>query len=327
MSDMSAVDLFNTIRKEARVAIKSSADEEQARIQELYDRVDSTVKNWSEPVKCSYPDCRSTSIRNSHTVQSAALKNGLGSELRGPTWDSKSSKLTVGKISARSSSVFPGYCKQHEAMFHFEKSVHLKNVQDDALQAMRTLHREAWLISSRSSLANSLQALASQILKVDSAQDFLSSDDKERIESVKKWCADFCMAQDSMRVRIMPTIERLEALGTDESQAKRPAWLFAADMDKQPFALLATVMLDGLELAPLISLTLLPNQQKSRVIATVEADFDCILPKYVESNFSEKVFSNTMLKFLKDGTLDWYASASWWNSLTAGERSEIEASL
>ena len=98
-------------------------------------------------------------------------------------------------------------------------------------------------------------------------------------------------------------------------------------MDKQPFALLATVMLDGLELAPLISLTLLPNQQKSRVIATVEADFDCILPKYVESNFSEKVFSNTMLKFLKDGTLDWYASASWWNSLTAGERSEIEASL
>lgn len=327
MSDMSAVHLFNEIRKEARTAIGASADEEQARIKELYNRVDSIVKNWTEPVECSYPDCRSTSIRNSHTVQSAALKNGLGGGLRGPTWDSKSSKLTVGKISAKSSSVFPGYCTEHENKFHFEKSVALKSVQDDALQAMRTLHREAWLISSRRSLADSLRELALQILKSDSTHSFLSPNDRQKIESVETQCEIFCMTQDSMNIRIRPTIQRLEDLGTGNSQTSYPTWLYAADLEQQHFAFLATVMLHSINLSPLISITLVPNQQNSRVIATVESDFDYVLPAYVKSYLSDHVAADTMLKFLKEGTLDWYASTSWWDSLAPAERKEIEDSL
>lgn len=325
MGDIPSVHLFNLVRLHALSAINRASNRDKTELQKLFDLADSIAKSWFNPTKCSYPACDEQSIKNSHTIQAAALKQAFGQDLFSPTWDNKTASLTVKKTSAAKSSIFPGYCTQHENMFEFERSIQLENNRDNALQAMRTLHREAWLVESRISFSDAIEGLAKKILAVDKNSRYLADANRRKLESVQKACFDFKLLQHTMAARVTPTLTRLENF-VKESSPANPPWLFVTDIPRQGFAFLATVKL-GNQLGTLISMTMLPNSGKSRVIATVEVDFDDLLPEYTRAYLSDKTIINTMREFIEKGTLDWYAGSSWWESLPESDRQSIESSL
>ncbi|MCS5496556.1 hypothetical protein NY547_04795 [Cnuibacter physcomitrellae] len=213
----------------------------------------------------------------------------------------------------------------HEDAFEFEKAVRLSTPRDNALQVMRVLHREAWLVESRREFTDLVCALIRNILSLSADLDFLSPERGVELKSVLDKCEDYVRLQERMRIRLRPTLQRVEAFVLSRSEVS-PDWLFVKDLDDQGFSFISTITLEA-NFAPLMSITLLPNGGSSRVIATVEADFDSVLPSYVSQHLSSETIASTLREFIEDGTLDWYASECWWNSLAPDERKRIESSL
>lgn len=328
MGDLPPIELLKKVRPAAQAAIKQGApthSEHVRDLESLMNSAQSKADDWFAPVQCSYPDCTKNSIKNSHSIQAAALRKSLGDQLYSPIWNRNEVALNVGLISARSASLFPGYCVAHENAFEFEKVVKLSTPRDNALQIMRVLHREAWLVKSRREIANLVCDLIRKILSLSTVLNFLSPEQGDELRTTLDRCAAYVDLQGEMNIRLKPTLQRVEAFVLSKSGVS-PDWLFVKDLDDQGFSFISTITLKT-DLAPLISITLLPNDGNSRVIATIERDFESVLPSYVNQYLSSETIASTLRRFLEDGTLDWYASECWWDSLAPEERARTESSL
>ncbi|GAA1152961.1 hypothetical protein [Nesterenkonia sandarakina] len=328
MGDVPPIELLNKVRPVALAAIKqgSATHSQHARdLKSLMSSAQSKADDWFAPVQCSYPGCSKNSIKNSHSIQAAALRKSLGNQLYSPIWSRGEYALNVGLISAKNASLFPGYCVTHEDAFEFENAILLSTPRDDALQIMRVLHREAWLVESRRVIADLVCTLIHKIFSLSTELNFLTQEQGKDLRAVLDACEAYVRLQERMQIRLMPTLRRVEAFVLSKSEVS-PDWLFVKDLDDQGFSFISTITLET-KLAPLISITLLPNDGNSRVIATIEVDFDGFLPSYVSQYLSRETIASTLRKFLEDGTLDWYASECWWDSLAPQERARIESSL
>lgn len=104
-------------------------------------------KSWANSKMCIYPGCGKTSIRRSHTIQKSGSIDVISenNHVLTPMLIERPSKLEyiMKHIGVNEASTFPGFCIEHEKLFHrYEKNKKLMDAEDYRLQIYRTICRE-----------------------------------------------------------------------------------------------------------------------------------------------------------------------------------------
>lgn len=102
-------------------------------------------KEWEDAKNCIYKNCKNKSIKKSHTIQkSSALKLiSENNKVFRPFPNVKTNLIDIKTVNIASASTFPGFCSEHEQLFHqFEYKGFLENNSDFILQIYRSICRE-----------------------------------------------------------------------------------------------------------------------------------------------------------------------------------------
>ncbi len=102
-------------------------------------------KAMRRPRTCMYPGCADQSIPRSHTIQRAGPLSFIAedSHVVAPAFAPNSEGYSIVRVGLNDASTFPGFCREHEALFHeFETTGEIKTERDIVLQVFRTICRE-----------------------------------------------------------------------------------------------------------------------------------------------------------------------------------------
>lgn len=273
--------------------------------------------------RCNYPGCELDAIDKSHTVQRASMERAFGKDCVTPTW--QHDHFALKESSIKSVSTFPGYCGAHEKIFKFEDRGCFLSENDDLLQMMRTVHRELWLTNRRIEFLNKIRfaiKVTGDALRVENKAD---CPETRNILLQSGQIEHFLMTQRSMQVRLKALSDEL---GNSASTATSvpPGRLRGSSIPPQQFAFHAAVMLDG-EWNALLAICVVFSGSTSRLITAIEPDFEFLHEPYWNSHLSADTLNDTLTAWLRDGTLDWYASPEWWASLSSPTRLGIEQAV
>lgn len=118
---------------------------EAERKQELFGSRDRRLAQWTTSRGCIYRGCTKRSVRRSHSIQKSGplLAVSRGGVVLTPQLDLRSGEMRLVERGLSQASVFPGFCKVHEAFFKpFEETKDLRQVEHLWLQIYRTICRE-----------------------------------------------------------------------------------------------------------------------------------------------------------------------------------------
>lgn len=110
-----------------------------------YENAKAILAAWDKSNICIYKGCKEKSIPRSHSIQKASSLKLISenNHVLAIEIDIHSGKLTTQKVGINIASTFPGFCKQHEALFsNFEADKELVSSEDFTLQLYRTVCRE-----------------------------------------------------------------------------------------------------------------------------------------------------------------------------------------
>ncbi|WP_416045845.1 hypothetical protein [Priestia megaterium] len=102
---------------------------------------------------CMFPDCNQKAIKRSHTIQAEGPLNCVAENRHVLQPVFRDGFIILEKQGLeKKASVFPGYCKQHEKVFEFEKNKKLTSKKDYKLQIFRTICKEIYIVKRNLSL-------------------------------------------------------------------------------------------------------------------------------------------------------------------------------
>lgn len=301
----------------------NNVDDDAARAQ-LRARVDGlkqVADGWQAAGDCYFPGCENRSIERSHTVQRASMTQNLSSKVYTPVWTGE--RFEVSLRSPKQLSTFPGYCELHEKSFKFESAGAFRDWRDDVLQMMRTMHRELWITNRRIELLEQMEHVGGDLLIALGQSQSPNPLIMRKVESLVEAIAPFLRTQEVLLNRIRFTTESLELAATRGSDTTSGR-VRARDLEvTRPYAFHAAVML-ARPYEPLLAIALVFNGRRSRLITVIEPDFESEHTKYWGDHLSSDAQTErTLTEWLKAGTLDWYASADWWDSLSDDDKDRI----
>ncbi|WP_415844157.1 hypothetical protein ACMYUJ_12090 [Stutzerimonas zhaodongensis] len=125
-----------------------SSDSERASLH--FGDVAKRLKAWKKGRECIVPKCSQTAIKQSHTVPRGMSLSSISEaeHLLTPEFDHRLGKLVLQRVGQNKASTFPGFCSEHEALFHeFETSGKIDQSQHIYLQTYRAACRE-WFRTS-----------------------------------------------------------------------------------------------------------------------------------------------------------------------------------
>jgi hypothetical protein len=102
-------------------------------------------KEMRRPRTCVFPGCIELSVPASHTLQKGGPLRFIAedSHVCTPAFAHDTTGYLMAQVGIRTASTFPGFCRQHEALFHdFETSGLVETDRDVRLQVFRTICRE-----------------------------------------------------------------------------------------------------------------------------------------------------------------------------------------
>jgi len=120
-------------------------DNESDRKSHYYKLRKKRLKAWKNSKKCIYRDCNNKSIKKSHSIQKegplrAISNNGV---ILTPELKTDAAEVGLNERGIGVSSVFPGFCVEHELLFEkFENDKDLKSPDAIYLQVYRSICRE-----------------------------------------------------------------------------------------------------------------------------------------------------------------------------------------
>lgn len=118
-------------------------DSDSARIGALHRIRKGNVQAWERAGPCLYRGCGARSIARSHTLQRAGPITGLLEDGHVLTPAFSKGRLQLKPVGASTASTFPGFCAEHEGVFHhFERKKVILQEDELDLQIFRTLCRE-----------------------------------------------------------------------------------------------------------------------------------------------------------------------------------------
>jgi hypothetical protein len=110
-----------------------------------YKNAKAILTAWDKSQNCIYKGCKEKSIPRSHSIQKASSLKLISEDnhVLAVEFDIHSGKLKTQKVGINMASTFPGFCKQHEALFSdFEADKEIVNSEDFTLQIYRSVCRE-----------------------------------------------------------------------------------------------------------------------------------------------------------------------------------------
>lgn len=321
MPDVSPALMLSTLSDAVR---QISDDARSATLKASLKELKSTVFAWRGGESCHFPGCEEDAIKASHTVQAASLRRRFGDTCVTPVWEK--SAFAIRSRSIGSMSVFPGYCSAHESGFAFETRGHFADAHDDALQIMRAVHRELWLTLRKLEFVDHMQAAIAGTTAALRLEEKANLGEALALEKQSDGLAEFQMRLKRMEVRLSPLATSLENIVAGETPAM-PMAVIAQDVPTQEFVFHSAVMLDDSS-AALLAIALVYNGESSRLITAIEPDFEAHNLSYWYQFLSTgEDIDRTLDKWLRDGTLDWYANPAWWNGLSEHSRRELERAV
>jgi hypothetical protein len=120
-------------------------DNDSERLSEHYRLVNEKLTSWNKQKKCIYRNCTNKSVRRSHSIQKSGPLTIIAksSKVLTPEFNQKTGKIELVEKGLSRASVFPGFCKKHEALFNsFENSKNTASMESLPLQIYRSICRE-----------------------------------------------------------------------------------------------------------------------------------------------------------------------------------------
>lgn len=122
----------------------------------LFDTVHFKRKKSKTKRRCFVKDCNCFTIKNSHSISKGLFleKISENSSVLTPFFDYSTGKLSVKEISINEASTFPGFCEEHEKLFHdFESPGKFDKDKHYNLQLFRNICREFYVqVSQKESI-------------------------------------------------------------------------------------------------------------------------------------------------------------------------------
>lgn len=278
-------------------------------------------RDWKTGTRCLWRGCPRVPPRKSHVVQEAALK-GLDPDgkLVAPSY--RSGAMGVAPAQPKSATVVVGYCDKHEARFDWESVTRLTTPRHRRLQALRSIDSECHELRRAIRLLEiflSLVEVVQRDLRTASAPSA-----RQALVHVSATAGGLRDQLESRRLLLSHLDEMGEELMT-RGQRRRSSEPRSVHLDRVlPCALVGAVIMNEPPRRWVLSVTVIPSQTESLLLLkTRDADVDCLdryQRKYLDGPDSA---AGLVELWLLDGTFNWCASETWWNSLPPGRQGGV----
>ena len=179
---------------------------ESERKRKLYFSSEAMRAKWSKKQSCIVDGCCNKSIVRSHTIQKSGpiATVAIDSVVLTPTFNLETGNMLLKNRGINDASVFPGFCQEHEKMFHsFEETKDLHSTEAVILQLYRTICRELFRLETQIEI---LTKLKNEYIKFRD-EKFL---DLIKNELTKEWIRENNINLESIKLKDDPYLELCE---------------------------------------------------------------------------------------------------------------------
>ncbi|MFP7300514.1 hypothetical protein [Neobacillus niacini] len=313
----------------------------------FYDSLKEMHNDWRSKKTCMYPGCTNESIRNSHTIQeNGPLKliaeGGNNDTVLSPEVHNGILGLREKKIAL--SSVFPGFCSDHEDVFkEFESKKRIENDIDHSLQVFRSICRHLYMLKNRYKYFVKQKNEKAQ-KKLDTAKKLLgeyslmSSKVSDTVKSVRDQDDEtFEIVIGEIEGFIKEADELYNASVVDLLNKKvEELYIFTFLISDKLFPVCLSgvgnliSIRDGESSPKNISviMNILPQDKDTRIMAAVHKDYASDLNEYLQ-NFinSDLGIINLIESWMVYGTDHWFISPSIWGKIPPERQNKILTEL
>ncbi|MGF0471628.1 hypothetical protein ACQQ6W_18745 [Lysinibacillus fusiformis] len=301
-----------------------------------FESVNSLYKELKKEKKCIFPNCKSRSIKKSHTIQKSGSLNVIAenSHLLHPYFDDFADEMTfiMKQIGIGEASTFPGFCKQHESIFSvFEEKKDIDTISEGVLQAYRSLCRE--LVIRKIELKNSQKA----VLKYKSERNrqaklLVESKIHQELRNVEIEHDNFRIkAANIVKIKLTEKITFLEKMHENfidaiDNNGINNIFLQALKVDFSfPVAIAGLGYLNILEKNDerqvVCLLNVIPFETSTVLILAGELhNEDILMEQFKKLNNNPFHILNFIESFMMHGTDEWYIKPSIWNEMVQGKQ-------
>jgi hypothetical protein len=319
------------------------------RFKVFYPALHTKMNAWKKSKKCIYKGCTSNTIKRSHTITQNTFLTEIAEEghVYSPQTNLKTGETIIKKVGINDASRFPGFCEEHEKLFHeFEKKKKIEFPDEVYNQMYRTVCREVIVKKHRLSVIEEmLEQYKShrnkKLLEEIKRQPFMQFLQQNRNVQVMNFTfehsADYL--NDYLEKEIKKLKSDLHILYTtflnrihEELEEKHTNSLFsisAIKVEKQiPIALAGRstfwVIIDEREIKVEIFINVLPSKSHTDIyFFSLKENQDSVWA-YVNS-FLKKDFGILALieTLMIHGSDHWFLKPSVWESITKKNQQQI----
>jgi hypothetical protein len=162
------------------------------------------LKNWKRNQSCIVKGCKNRSIERSHTIQkSGSIKQiSENGHILTPNLNPDTGQMEITKIGINEASTFPGYCNEHENLFHgFEQIKEFENGEHFGLQLYRTVCREIVIKENHIKELEFITTKYKEYRNTKVKESFISKLDQEIINIPTLEFKDFTIDSNDYKLR------------------------------------------------------------------------------------------------------------------------------
>jgi hypothetical protein len=300
-------------------------------------------KAMRRPRSCIYPGCENQSIPRSHTIQKAGPLSFIAerSHVVAPVFTSNSEGYSIARVGLNDASTFPGFCQNHEAIFHaFEKTGEIKTERDIVLQIFRTICREiavkqiqmAQIRKVRETHDRLIEKKAMDKLKSRLGSDFVKKHGLRNLTFDRVSKAQVGMLEAERELGEVLNVLETEFLPASalELDGSEGSLYHVSVAVQQPLSVclsgIANFWIDdhGKHISVRTILNVLPSPQKTLIVATTSAVHKRYLETYMHRMLDQMNGALIMVEtWMVRGTDHWFMTPSEWENIPKSRQRKI----
>lgn len=316
---------------------------ERQRLRLFHQTYKSLGKSMRQPRNCMYPGCAAKSVPRSHTIQKAGPLRFIAedSHVVSPAFSLAQKGYEIKRIGLNNASTFPGFCLEHEGLFHeYENSKELVTKRDVPLQVFRTICREIAVKKiQKSEVRNLLEdhdrlvaANGLKILKQRLGNEFVQKYGLKSLafDGVSKGQVAMRDSERELKDVLMGLETDFLPAATMEINGTRDM-LFHFVVSVQhslPVCLSGIgnfwINDNGKQISVRTVLNVLPSPQMTLIVATTLIMHKKYLENYMHHMLAKILGPMSMIEaWMVRGTDHWFMTPSQWDAIPASRQSKI----
>lgn len=297
-----------------------------------------TRKAWNTAGICLYPGCLKNTIKNSHTIQRNGPLKKVAENDKVLTPEFNGGKINMRSKGIASSSIFPGFCSDHEEIFKiFENNIKLETEEDMRLQIFRTISRHLHMVNFQYKHTDDfIKSLNEK--KSDKAREIMLENKLFRqsiVEEVIEVRTEDNIIEEKIISELKQFIENAEKLhnasGLDVLMQKDEEVYINALMSSSldiPVCLAEVgnlpIIKDNEEANIPVVMNVLPQPNGTLIMAAVSKDYKDELDNYLRPfQVNGLGILNLIESWMVYGTDHWFIKPSVWKKMSKKKQSRI----